>query len=937
MNNISGNRTLDNVLSQLKGVKRCSNGWQAYCPAHDDKKQSLHVSQGKDGRVLIHCHAGCSVDDVCASIGLTLKDLFPEHKPRTRSKVIAVYDYKDASGKLLFQVCRTPDKQFFQRRPDGKGGWVNGLGGVKPVLYHLPELLQAVQRGKTVFIPEGEKDVNNLVRQGLAATTNPMGAGKWRSEYSNWLQGVDVVILPDNDEPGRKHAEQVALSLQGKAKSIKILKLPDLPPKGDVSDWLAAGGNKEKLLELAAEAPEWEPASPEKSENTTASGGYKVQNDCIVWLKPTRDGVLPVTLSNFTARVVRDVSLDDGAEETRFFELEGALASGRPLPRIKVPADKFFSMNWLGNWGVGPIISAGMGAKDRVREAIQLFSSGAAQEKVFTHIGWRRINSSWAYLHAGGAIGCNGVLVEVETPTLQRYILPANGGDAKAGMEASLALLSVAPPEITLPLWAAVWRAPTASLLYPTIVLWLHGPTGSYKSTLASLLLSHYGGPFSKDNLPGSWLSTDNALERLCFLARDTLLVVDDYAPEQHPREAAALDKRVNRLVRQIGNRAARSRLGGDLRARPETPPNALVISTGEQLPLGVASVAARILPVLCEREKVNLEALSLCQAQAHKLAWAMRGYIEWLVPQMDELARELPRRFEELRAKATIDGHARLPEAVAHLHLGTELGLQFAMETGVIGQAQAEEIAQQTWNTLLALAHEHAGTLEEEKPAFKFLQILNTIFLQGKGHLVDRHNGDRPPKAWMFGWGYIETENGEGAFLRRGDLLGWADTEGLYLIPEAVWRSINDYVRSSGGFPVRERTLREMLARENILVRGENGRTTRSLRIEGVKRRVIHLDRDLYLSLLQKAVPVGPQPANAGVSSLPPEPPSGSEPVPLKGKTVPSARAGTASKTCGPALDPVAGSAESLATQAFEGHGTAGPACATEVEILEI
>jgi hypothetical protein len=200
------------------------------------------------------------------------KDLFPEPERKRKQagpgEVIATYDYKDANGKLLFQVCRTNDKRFFQRRPDGDGGWINGLGNIKPVLYRLPELLQAVQRGEMVFIPEGEKDVNNLARLGLAATTNPMGAGKWRDHYGDCLKGASCVILPDNDDPGRKHAEQVARSLHGKAASVKILELPGLPPKGDVSDWLAAGHAKEDLLRLVEAAREWEPAKSQERQKT---------------------------------------------------------------------------------------------------------------------------------------------------------------------------------------------------------------------------------------------------------------------------------------------------------------------------------------------------------------------------------------------------------------------------------------------------------------------------------------------------------------------------------------------------------------------------------------------------------------------------------------------------------------------------------------------
>ncbi|MGB9792113.1 MAG: DUF927 domain-containing protein [Thermacetogeniaceae bacterium] len=854
--------TLDEFLSRLKGVRRCGSGWKALCPAHDDKNPSLHISQGGDGQILLHCFAGCAVEDICKALGIDVKNLFPDSTDKPQAwnceKPEAIYKYLDENGKLLFQVLRFPKrggkKVFKQRRPDGKGGWIWNLDGVRKVLYRLPEVLEAVNRGETIFVVEGEKDADNLAKLGLVATTNPGGARKWRPEFSEYLKGANCVILSDNDEVGREHVQQVARSLHGKAASVKVLEFPGLPEKGDVSDWLAAGGTKEKLLRLVAEAPEWRP--PEQEPDPLAGTPYLIHNGCICGKKYTRDGDAIITpLCNFTAKIVRDVARDDGAEETRVFEIEGSLSTGAPLPRIKVPAEKFFGMSWVANWGVNAIIGAGMGVKDRVREAIQLLSRDAVKEHVFTHLGWRKINGRWCYLHANGAVGAENVLVAPESEALRRYSLP-DSGDPAEGMKASLKLLEIGPPEVVLPLWCAVWRAPLNSLLYPTVVLWLYGMTGSFKSTLAALFLSHFGGPFSKDSLPASWLATDNALERLCFLARDTVLVIDDYAPEQHPREAAALDKRVNRLVRQVGNRAARSRLQGDLTARPETPPNALVISTGEQLPLGIASVAARILPVLCEREKIDTTKLSEAQAKAQLLPQAMYGYLSWLAPQLDTLAKTLPQRFEELRSRATIEGHARLPEAVAHLYLGAEFGLRYAVELGVLSTNEAEEIAQKTWSVLIALAREHAKTLEEERPTLRFLHTLDAIFTQGKGHLLDRQTGGRPILAYRFGWTPVETGNGEADYQKNGELLGWADSDGLYLIPEAVWRAVNEYLRSSGGFPVRERTLRDMLAREGVLIRDEKtGKNTTVIRAEGTSRRVLHLNLNMYLSLLQRGV----------------------------------------------------------------------------------
>jgi hypothetical protein len=171
------------------------------------------------------------------------------------------YDYQDEIGNLLYQVVRLKGKDFRQRRPNGNGGWIWKRDGVRRVLYRLPELL--ARPNETVFIVEGEKDVDTLQAAGLSATTNPCGAGKWRKEYNGILKDRDVVILPDNDEPGRKHGEDVARHLHAVAKSVKLINLPGLPDKGDVSDWLAQGHTVEELRLLAENAKPWEAESKE--------------------------------------------------------------------------------------------------------------------------------------------------------------------------------------------------------------------------------------------------------------------------------------------------------------------------------------------------------------------------------------------------------------------------------------------------------------------------------------------------------------------------------------------------------------------------------------------------------------------------------------------------------------------------------------------------
>lgn len=255
------------ILNHFTGVTKTPSGWQAICPAHDDSTASLSISKGDDGRVLLYCHAKCSTESVVRAAGLEMRDLMPhveaqnrhQQKQREPFKFECAYDYHDASGKLIFQACRGTrggKKTFLQRQPDGNGDWI-WKAPEQPVLYRLPRLVANVSG--VVFALEGEKDVDAAESLGLIATTSPGGAGKWRARYAESLRNQRVVIIPDNDKPGEDHAQDVARSLLGVAASVKILRLPGLPPKGDLSDWLAAGGTAEKLHELATECAEYVP------------------------------------------------------------------------------------------------------------------------------------------------------------------------------------------------------------------------------------------------------------------------------------------------------------------------------------------------------------------------------------------------------------------------------------------------------------------------------------------------------------------------------------------------------------------------------------------------------------------------------------------------------------------------------------------------------
>jgi hypothetical protein len=253
--------TVEEFLARLDGVKRRDDGWEARCPAHDDRHASLTVAEGTDGRVLVRCHAGdgCTFEEIVAAAGLKPADLFEARESPSRREV-ASYDYEDADGALLFQAVRFEPKGFAQRRPDGRGGWIWKLDKTRRVLYRLPRVLEAVKLGRTIYVVEGEKDVHAIEAAGEIATCNPMGAGKWRDTFSKILTGADVVVVRDRDEEGAKHAAKVVASLEGIARSVQVVEAAE---GKDAADHLAAGRTLDELVQVKPDDPDTRTISTE--------------------------------------------------------------------------------------------------------------------------------------------------------------------------------------------------------------------------------------------------------------------------------------------------------------------------------------------------------------------------------------------------------------------------------------------------------------------------------------------------------------------------------------------------------------------------------------------------------------------------------------------------------------------------------------------------
>ncbi len=533
-------------------------------------------------------------------------------------------------------------------------------------------------------------------------------------------------------------------------------------------------------------------------------------------------------LANFQAQIVEEVLLDDGEDTHREFVLAGAQNS-IPLPPARVPAQDFGAMGWVAKaWGAKAIVEAGAATKDHLRACIQYLSDEIKQQTVFTHTGWREIQGKRVFLTCAGSVPACDTPVTVELdPDLQLYNIPAEVGEAKTAMQASLEFLDVAPRAITWPIWAAMFLAPLRSLVTVAFVEWVFGPTGSMKSTLVALAMNHYGVAFDDKHLPGGFIDSGNRMEQKAFVTKDCPLVIDDYAPQKDRRSHQEYVNAAHRIIRAAGNLAGRGRLRSDATARRTYVPRSLVMITGEDLPTS-EGVVGRLFVVEMSRGQVDKTRLTALQLKRGDLARAMAGYLTWCAEKWGWLTEQAPERWRKARQAAFQDGiHLRLPEAVAGLFLGAEMGLIYARESGAITPEQYTELRAEAWQVLVESASEQSQRAREEKPEHLFVGALAALLTGGQVFLEAR-NGGAPL----------------GGPLEHAERLGWYDAQKIYLLPTAYNRVYQYYSERGDVFPVKESTLRKMLFEAGWLIKTGDGRYTDTLWQDNRTQRVIVLSK---------------------------------------------------------------------------------------------
>lgn len=509
-------------------------------------------------------------------------------------------------------------------------------------------------------------------------------------------------------------------------------------------------------------------------------------------------------LCNFTAYPLKQVFKDNGIEETKYLEVGGASSTGESFPAVIVPMESFSSMNWVAsNWGARASIEPGWNSKDELRFCIQsMVSKDTPIERIYTHLGWRKLENGWTYLHAGSS------QVEIHR-RLQRYILPEKADGVKEALKTSLSLLDVAPRSVTIPLLASVYLAPMCESLRqagiePGFLVWLYGLTGTLKSTLTALFLSHYG-KFDNKTLPCSFRDTPASLEDVTFGCKDCLLAIDDFYPSNSFSERTKLEYTAEQLIRSYGDRTGKGRMRSDMTSRASHPPRGMAIATGEDLPSG-QSTMARLFVLELHPEDIKKDKLTEAQNQRDLLPQAMVGYLQWLTLQMDTFPQQLLTEFKSLRSKAQGEGrHSRLPEAVAHLYLALSLFLDFAESQGAISETECRELSEEAWKILVEIVNRQSKAVNEQKPTERFLVALREMLAQEKVCLANDKD-EIPP----------ELEHIPGIIK-----VGWKEDGRIFLSMEPAYTAACQYYKAqSAAFPIKKTTLLNQMEDEGLIIR---------------------------------------------------------------------------------------------------------------------
>jgi hypothetical protein len=550
----------------------------------------------------------------------------------------------------------------------------------------------------------------------------------------------------------------------------------------------------------------------------------------------TSDGIFRVSkgslerLANFEARIIVEKQYSDGTHEDVAFVLRTQL--GTTECDLEMNAREFFGMRWLERLGAGAIVPAGFNNRELLRQAIQETSQGVKTDVIYKNTGWTKIGDAPAYCSSGGIIGGTGCVertVELSGP-LAAYALPQvpTIEIARSDVREALKVLGLAEAQTTYPLLAIVAKAVTGP---SDFVLWLRGATHAGKSELAALCQRFFGKIMDARNLPQSWESTYNALLHAAFLAKDALLVIDDFCPKGTRQHDAELERKAEVLIRAVGNGQGRGRCHTDGSLRPIETPRGTILCTGEDLPSGT-SLNARMLVIDVGPRRVRFELLTPLQKAAAEgvFSRSLAAYLNWLAQGRNlERARECEVAGRDRWRAQNAQSYGRTTDMLGTLDGAFQSWLCFAREIDAITELQQGRLAEGCERALMQLGKRNSEQLSTSDPVDHFLNTVSQALAAGRANLLGL-DGQAPTEIWhACGW-RIQDSGKHQCIRALGTNIGWLceRRQVAYLLPDVTIEVVRRLAMGSGrpfGLSARELAIR--LKDRGLLATTDSDRNT--------------------------------------------------------------------------------------------------------------
>ena len=372
---------------------------------------------------------------------------------------------------------------------------------------------------------------------------------------------------------------------------------------------------------------------------------------------------------------------------------------------------------------------------------------------------------------------------------MERYKFTNKRYDLNESIKTSLSILDLSKKEITIPLLALTYLSPLRSLFLEEniplgFVTWIVGESGSQKSSLSSIMVSHFG-DFERDTLPGGFKDTVNSIEKKSFTLKDTLFAIDDYYPSQTLQEGKKMDAVAESLFGLYGDRQARSRMKQDGQTvKMGFSARGMCIVTGESFPSMAESRTARALIIEMARRDIDLQLLSKLQERKDQLSFCMKEFIQYIIENYKEIKKNCKSKFIEYRNKANQDfAHGRIPEIIASEYMGIELFYEFAYSKHTIEFEEMNKLKLMSWDNLIKAAQKQSMKTEENRTDNMFFRGVQGLLLSKKIYLKNYKNNQREPDIPLSTFvGYYDEER-----------------QRCYLLPDVIYNEIVKFYSMQG------------------------------------------------------------------------------------------------------------------------------------------